>query len=136
MPTKRIIKNDTLFFNRDNQRGGILFDSVIHPLQKLFSKESIKELKKNSSTNSKNSSNSSNSRNSSNSNSMIRATDSTKYDRVRKKKDKNKTGGYMTNLFFPAGYSAAASTLGLYTLNHASGKNKSKRKTSRTKNKK
>ena len=126
MPTKRIIKNDTLFFNRDNQRGGILFDSVIHPLQKLFSKESIKELKKNSSRNS---------RNSRNSNSMIRATDSSKYDRVRKKKGKDKTGGYMTNLFFPAGYSAAASTLGLYTLNHASGKNKSNRKTSR-KNKK
>ena len=121
MPTKRIIKNDTLFFNRDNQRGGILFDSVIHPLQKLFSKESLKELKKHSG-------------NSSNrSNSMIRATDSSKYDRVRKKKGKDKTGGYMTNLFFPAGYSAAASTLGLYTLNHASGKNKSKRKTSRKK---
>ena len=125
MPTKRIIKNDTLFFNRDNQRGGILFDSVIHPLQKLFSKESIKELKKNSSRNS--------SRN--NSNNMIRATESNKYDRVRKK-DKNKKGGYMTNLFFPAGYSAAASTLGLYTLNHASGKNKLNRKTSRKKNKK
>ena len=118
MPTKRIIKNDTLFFNRDNQRGGILFDSVIHPLQKLFSKESIKELKKNSGNRS---------------NSMIRATDSSKYDRVRKKKGKDKTGGYMTNLFFPAGYSTAASTLGLYTLNHASGKNKSNRKISRKK---
>ena len=123
MPTKRIIKNDTLFFNRDNQRGGILFDSIIHPMQKLFSKESVKELNKNNKNN-KNSS----------SNNMIRATDSTKYDRVRKKKDKNKKGGYMTNLFFPTGYSAAASTLGLYTLNHASGKNKSNRKTSRKKN--
>ena len=36
MPNSKIIKNDTLFFKRDNQRGGILFDSVIHPLKELF----------------------------------------------------------------------------------------------------
>ena len=116
MPNKKIIKNDTLFFNRDNQRGGILFDSVLHPMQNLFSKKSINELKKVNH----------------NKNSMVKATDSVKYDKLRKK-NINKKGGYMTNLFFPTGYSAAASTLGLYTLNHASGKSKSKRKTSRKK---
>tara|TARA_Y100001958_G_C21125015_1_gene467995 strand:+ start:65 stop:412 length:348 start_codon:yes stop_codon:yes gene_type:complete len=113
MPTNKIIKNDTLFFKRDNQRGGILFDKVTHPLQNLFSKESISNIKK-----------------SNKKNKMIRASESKNFDKVRMQKHSNKKGGYMTNLFFPAGYSAAASTLGLYTLNHASGKTK-KKKTSR-----
>ena len=120
MPNSKIIKNDTLFFKRDNQRGGILFDSVIHPLKELFSKESVKEMKKNSTNRQK----------------MIKATESKKFDKNRttnRTTNRNKKGGYMTNLFFPSGYSAAASTLGLYTLNHASSKNKSKRKTSRKK---
>jgi hypothetical protein len=99
---KKIISNDTLFFKRDKQNGGILFDSLIHPLQKLFSKESIGDLKSTSATG------------------MIKATDSKKYDKLRK----NKKGGYMTSLFFPAGYSTAASTLGLYTLNHSLRKGK------------
>jgi hypothetical protein len=109
MKNRKIIKNDTLFFNRDNQHGGILFDKVVHPLYKLFSNDSIKKIK---STTVKNT--------------IIPATKSTKYDSTRKKKKQD--GGFMTSLFFPTGYSSAASTLGLYTLNHATGKQTSKKK--------
>ena len=72
MPTnKKIIKNDTLFFRRDNQRGGILFNKILHPLQELFSEESLKKIKN---------------KNIARKNNMIKATESEKYDKLRKKK--------------------------------------------------
>ena len=97
---KKIVKKDTLFFHEDVQHGGILFDHIDNPLKYLFSSKD--EVKRQSVV--------------ATDHDFIPATKSKKYFENSRKKT-NKKGGYMTSLFFPGGYSTAASTLGLYALN-------------------
>ena len=96
--SKNIITSKTLFFKRDNKNGGVILEDVTNPLQKFFSKLlSTNEPKKSNKT------------------AFIKASNSKKLCK------KDKEGGYMTQLFFPTGYSTAASTVGLYALNKSIG---------------
>ena len=104
--SKNIITSKTLFFKRDNKNGGVILEDVTNPLNKFFSKilSTSEQKKKNNRT------------------PFIKASNS------KHLCNKDKEGGFMTQLFFPGGYSTAASTLGLYALNKSIGNSKAKNK--------
>jgi len=98
-----IIGKNTLLFKRDSQRGGVLFGEIQNPLKELFS--SIGTI---TSTKMKNQS----------TNNFVKATKSNKLNSSRKSSLKGKAyekteGGFLTNHFFPTGYSATSTSLSL-----------------------
>ena len=114
--SKNIITNKNLFFKRDNKNGGVILEDVTNPLQNFFSKLlSRGEQKKNNKKK----------------NNFMKASQTKNISNTYSEKE----GGYMTQLFFPGGYSTAASTLGLYALNKSIGNSRNKKQNKR-KNKK
>jgi hypothetical protein len=116
---KKIIGSDTLFFQRDNKHGGVLFGKVDNPLKQIFTNKlknmlagNIKKKKTQPAD-------------------LVPATKSNRYYSV--KKTKKIKGGFMTNLFFPSGYATATSTLGLYALNESMKKSVNKQSRKKTK---
>jgi hypothetical protein len=98
-----IISKNTLPFKRDSQKGGVLFGTVQNPLKELFS--SIGTISSNKMRNQS-------------TNNFVKATKSNKLNSSRKsnlkeKKYEKAEGGFLTNHFFPTGYSSTSTSLSL-----------------------